>query len=170
MKTLYLLRHAKAESGDGVMRDEDRPLSARGRTACERIGAYMQSKHYTLELALCSPSLRTRETLERVGDAFGQRFTSQIQPQLYLATAGEMLAQIQAVQEGISSVLVVGHNPGMHHLASLLANAEHTSLREKLELKYPTGALTVLQCAAARWSALSPGQAVLVDFKVPGAL
>src|SRR5262249_20263768 len=65
MKTLYLLRHAKAEPGGPELTDTARPLSARGREACPRMGAYMRRCGYDPALVLCSASHRTRETWER---------------------------------------------------------------------------------------------------------
>lgn len=170
MKTLYLLRHAKAEPGNAVLSDEQRPLAARGREACDVIGRYMRERGYLPGQALCSPALRTRETLERVQKAYGAMFPASFDKKLYLAPPGEMLSRIQQGGGDISSLLVVGHNPGMHHLAALLVGGDHTRLWEKLELKYPTGTLSVLRFPVDSWASVSPMGGTLLDFVTPGEL
>jgi phosphohistidine phosphatase len=170
MKTLYLLRHAKAESGSATVGDEDRPLSARGREACKRIGGYMMAKAYTPAMALCSTSARTRETLELVAESHSGKLSYALEKKLYLATADEMLEQIHTADDTYASLMVVGHNPGMHHLAALLASAEYTPLRTILEIKYPTGALAVLTFDVKRWSDVTQGGGELKDFVIPSEL
>jgi phosphohistidine phosphatase len=170
MKTLYLLRHAKAEPGSKVISDQERTLSARGREACIQMGAYMKAKHYAPALALASPSARTRETLERVADATGATFAHRFDNTLYLATAEEIVRALGGVDGDVASVMVVGHNPGMHHAALLLSEPEHTKLRTALELKYPTCALAVLQFDAGRWEGVAAGEGALIDFVTPEEL
>ena len=64
MKTLWLLRHAKASQGGDGLADRDRPLNARGRDAAARIGRHLAEREVCPELVLCSSALRTRETVE----------------------------------------------------------------------------------------------------------
>lgn len=170
MKTLFLLRHAKAESVSASLRDEDRKLSARGRIACGQIGAYMQSKRYAPQQVLCSTSARTRETLALLEMDGNTSFPCRFEQKLYLATPGEMLTQIQGADDSVDSLLVIGHNPGMHHLAAGLVEAGHTPLHEKLEIKYPTGSLAVITFDTGRWSAIAPETGTLVDFVLPNEL
>lgn len=175
MRTLYLLRHAKAEQGNALLVDEDRPLAPRGREACERIGEYMKAKSYWPNLVLCSSSARTRETLKLVSEHYGKDFPVTLEKKLYLATPGEMLAQIHNASDEAASLMLVGHNPGMHHLAALLASTEHASakhnkLRMELDVKYPTGALCVIEFDAKHWNNIAPDSGVLTDYVTPSSL
>jgi phosphohistidine phosphatase len=170
MKTLYLLRHAKAEPGSKDISDPDRGLAPRGREACELVGKYMSRKMYRPDAALCSTSTRTRQTLELVKAAAGFESKDYFESRLYLAEAPELLSQVQALVDGVRSVLVVGHNPGMHHAALLLSVPKRSQLRMNLELKYPTATLTVLRFDISHWADLAPGQGELVDFVTPAGL
>jgi phosphohistidine phosphatase len=167
MKTLYLLRHAKAESGSSTIHDEDRPLSARGREACAYIAAHISRNNYAPDIVLCSSAIRTRETCERIQEALPESAKVKNEKKLYLATPGEMLTHIQAVDDQYHGVMLVGHNPGMHHLAATLANSEHTPLRMELDIKYPTGALAVITFNAKHWRNIAPDTGALVDFVIP---
>jgi len=170
MKTLYLLRHAKAEPGGKDVSDPERILSARGREACITVGTYMKAKKYVPGVVLCSPSARTKETLERVVLAAGIQPEHRFENTLYLATAEEILRAIHALNDDVSSAMVVGHNPGMHHISLLLSRPKHTELRTTLELKFPTCAFAVLRFDHERWEDVVPGEGMLLDFVTPGEL
>ena len=62
------------------------------------------------ELVLCSPAARARETLAAIGEG-------EIRPELYGASAAELLGVIRGLPDDVSSVLLVGHNPGFEELA-----------------------------------------------------
>ena len=79
---------------------------------------------------LCSPSLRTRETLAPLlamrPDL--ERRTAFV-PQIYGASTGTLARLLDAAFAGSDRVLIVGHNPGLEMLArDLLAPAERTGL------------------------------------------
>jgi phosphohistidine phosphatase len=167
VKTLYLLRHAKADPAARGAADIDRPLSSRGRDACVDMAAYMKKKRYVPACALSSPSARTRETLERICAASGFTIPERIIDKLYLAEADEIVHYVRLVSDAVDSVMVVGHNPGMHHAALMLSGPDQTRLRHMLELKYPTGTLCILRFAAAHWGDIAEGGGELVDFAVP---
>lgn len=170
MKTLYFLRHAKAEPGGSAVADPDRILSRRGQEACALMGAYMKSKAYVPACALTSPSARTKETLERVAAAAGWNIPNRFDDRLYLATAEEILCTIQTIENNAHSLIVVGHNPGMHHIALLLSEPVQNRLRTALELKYPTCTLTVMRFECKEWQEIAPGKGKLLDFVTPEAL
>jgi phosphohistidine phosphatase len=170
MKTLYLLRHAKAEPGTKDTRDPDRKLSVRGREACALMGAYMRAKSCNPVLVLCSPSARTRETLDLVSLEAGIRPTQRFEESLYLATAEDILRGVQGADDAADSVMVIGHNPGMHHLALLLSEPQRSKLRALLELKFPTCAFAALRFDCERWQEVGPGEGTLMDFVTPGEL
>lgn len=170
MKTLHLLRHAKAESGAKDISDRERKLSVRGREACILVGEYLKKKDYLPDLVLCSPSVRTRETLERVATAMAVRFKHRFENTLYLAAAETILRVIQTADDAADAVMVIGHNPGMHHIALLLCEPQRSKLRALLELKFPTCALAVLRFDCERWADVAAKEGTLVDFVTPGEL
>ncbi len=120
-RQLLLLRHAKAESGG--MADPDRNLDARGRRDADALGQEMRRSGLVPQLVLLSSAMRTRRTFERLG-AFDPAPTVQVTDSLYLAEPGTLLSALQAVAAGIRSLLLVGHNPGLHALALHLAGTQ----------------------------------------------
>jgi phosphohistidine phosphatase len=148
--------------------DTDRPLAPRGEHASRRIAKYVRRDKLRPALVLCSSSLRTRQTLEAIAPSLGRHTSVEIDPQLYAASKAELLARLQALPDSVSSVMIIGHNPGLHDLA--LALASRGADLPQLEARFPTGALAKLVADCDTWAALEPGSAELVDYVVPEQL
>jgi phosphohistidine phosphatase len=166
--SLYLIRHAKSSWSDPTLPDQERPLARRGRRDAKRIAKHVLRLGIMPELVLCSPTQRTRETLELVRPALGTTATVRLEAELYAASAETLLERLRAVPEEVASVMLIGHNPGLHDLALLLASAG-TEL-ERLEAKFPTAALATLTLPRATWRRLSQADAVLAAYVVPKQL
>lgn len=162
---LFLLRHAKSSWDEPGLADPDRPLAKRGRRASKTIGRHIRSEGIAPGLVLCSSSERTRETLKRIG--LPDDVEVRIEPDLYAASAGELLAVLNRVPDDVDSVMVIAHNPGIQDVALQLAGdgAEIHRVREK----FPTAALATLDCDGP-WRKLVPGACELVGFVKPKEL
>ena len=168
MHTLYLLRHAKSSWADPTLPDDERPLAARGRRDGKRIAKHLARLRIMPELLLCSSAERTRETLELIRPALDATSTVSVEMELYAASSDRLLERIRAVPEAVASVLLIGHNPGLHDLALVLASAGDELGR--LEAKFPTAALATLALPNTTWRELSRADAVLTAYVVPKQL
>jgi phosphohistidine phosphatase len=168
MRTLYLLRHAKAERA-GVA-DLERTLAKRGRRDAPAMGAYMRRREYRPALILCSPAARTRETLELLQPELGGDAPAEFDRKLYPGEPGTVLKRLQAVDEAFDSVLVVGHNPGLAQLAAALAPRGEKRALARMREKYPTCGLAVIHLHVDRWEQAAPGSGTLTDFMAPKEL
>lgn len=169
MKRLYLLRHAKAVPPDPRLEDHDRELTVRGMHDAGAMARYMRKNGFMPDLVLSSTAARTRQTAELVLREMEAR--ADYRAALYLAEPGKILALVQAASNSVAGVMVVGHNPGMEELATLLAREpvrrKERARRDVLEEKYPTAALAVLEFDVEKWRDLRPGEGELVDFVRP---
>jgi phosphohistidine phosphatase len=163
MRRLLLLRHAKSSWDDASLPDHDRPLAARGRKAADRMAGYLRSNAPGVDLVLCSSALRTTETLQHVGRAFGIA-EMVVEDGLYGASDEELLQRLRAVPNDMDGVAVIGHNPGVHDLATALAGRGDDL--DRIRTKFPTGALAVLEFDGV-WAGLTEGGASLVAFVTP---
>jgi phosphohistidine phosphatase len=143
IRTLFILRHAKAETGEGL-RDEERPLTARGRRAAERVGELMADR--VPERVLSSTAVRTRETVAALKKGAQHFGPVAFLPELYLAEPSACLKALAEHGGDATSVLLVGHNPGLEDLVSLLTG-ERVSL--------PTAALAECALDLDAWSAVT---------------
>jgi len=150
------------------MEDVDRPLAARGARAADRMRQYFDAKEIRPELVLCSSALRTRETLGRVLPGLGPEMTVRIEPSLYSFEADQLLDRLREVPGDVGSVMLIGHNPAMQELGSVLA-AEGDRLDE-LRKGFPTAALAELDVPVGSWEELKPGSGRLERFVLPREL
>jgi phosphohistidine phosphatase len=159
-----LLRHAKSSWDEPGLPDRDRVLAPRGRKATRRIADHLERERIRPDLVLCSPAARTRETLERIHDALGEPEVA-FDERLYGATDDELLSCLREAPAEISSIMLVGHNPGLADLLVLLAEPG-SDLPEAV----PTGALATLRFTAASWTEVGPRSGRIDGFVVPRAL
>ena len=171
MKTVYLLRHAKSDWAHPEMQDHDRPLNARGREAAPQMGAYIKAERYKPDLVLCSTARRTVETFDLVSKALGGAVDVKFEEALYLAEPRQLLERLHWVDEGVKSVMLIGHNPGMEQLAQTLcappADAGEEKLHRRMREKYPTCALAVIRMPVMSWRGVKLGTGRLKDFARP---
>jgi phosphohistidine phosphatase len=161
-RRLYLLRHAKSSWKEPGIPDHDRPLAGRGRKAAKAMATYLQEQRVRPELVLCSSATRARQTFERL-EPLGAREVH-IERELYGADAATLLARLRDVPDGIASVMVVAHNPGLEDLTRVLARTA------EFGAKFPTGALATLAFGDREWASLERDTAELVGFVRPREL
>lgn len=167
MKILTLLRHAKSSWDDLVPRDFDRPLNRRGRKAAARIGQEMRRQGLEFDAVIASSAVRVVETLDDLWTGYGRALEPAHEADLYLASPSALLERVQAVDNGVQRLLVVGHNPGLEQLALLLIGSGAGPLREQLETKYPTATVAEIELPVERWSDVREGSGSLTRFIRP---
>ena len=168
MKVLYLLRHAKSSWEDAELADHDRPLAPRGKRAAGVIADHLRRQGVQPALVLCSTARRARETLKPLLRVFGGKVEVRFESGLYAASAQELLGRLRSVPEPLSSVMLVGHNPGLQELGLLLARP--STRRDALEAKFPTGALAVVELDVAGWRDVSEHSGELTSLVLPREL
>ena len=172
MKRIFLLRHAEAADGTPALKDRDRPLTEKGREDARLIGDYLARQTEKPGFALCSPALRTRETLDGICARLSAPLATKYEETLYNASAGDILNAIQQLPDRIANVLVVGHNPGFHAFGARLADrtASDPDALLRLAHKFPKGALALFESPAKSWAEVSYGRAKLQYFVKPREL
>src|SRR4051794_31093456 len=117
-RVLLLVRHAKAESYAAT--DHERPLSDRGVTEAAAAGTWLAARDVAPQRALVSDALRTRQTFEAMAVEAGWTIEPEYDSTLYEADAETVLDVVRGLDDDVSTVLVVGHNPTMAYLAQVL--------------------------------------------------
>ncbi|MEP4033981.1 histidine phosphatase family protein [Roseibium polysiphoniae] len=170
MLQLFLLRHAKSDWGNPELKDFDRPLNSRGRTAARTMGAYMEKNQLQPDLILCSSSQRTRETLAKLLPHLRRQTEIRLLNSLYDESEDNYLPIIRAKGGNAGSLMVIGHNPATEQTAHALFAEGDRVLKADMELKYPSGALAIYSCPITDWSSLEAGTAQLEQFIKPRSL
>ena len=166
MHQLMLLRHAKSSWDAQKLPDRDRPLNKRGRRAAASMHEAMRELGLSPDVVLVSPSRRTLETLAALEPWDDTPLVEQVET-LYLAGVPQLLSILRGINETVRSVMLIGHNPGLHELAVLLASRSADSdSKQRLIAKFPTAALAEFS-VGARWQQLDAAGTRLVRFLTP---
>lgn len=170
MRRLLLFRHAKAERSQPGMEDQARRLVDRGRKDAAKVGAYMASHALIPDRVLTSPSARTQETWKSASTAFRPTPAATTVERLYDATAQAILHVVKEANPAAHTLLIIGHNPGLHELAVMLIASGDVEARERLREKLPTSGLVIIDFAFDNWAKLHPQCGRLERFITPKSL
>ncbi|MGJ6965080.1 SixA phosphatase family protein [Streptosporangium sp. G11] len=146
-RTLVVLRHAKAVHTSGLA-DRERPLTDVGERDALRVGAALADMDLTPDLVLCSPSVRTRQT----ADLALPGAEILIEPAIYEAYSDELLTLIRRSDPEVRTLVLVGHNPGVHELVRQLTTVDG-------DTGFPPGAFAVIE-VDGEWAGLDSGRGI----------
>jgi len=155
MKTLLLLRHAKSSWKDQGLADFERPLNDRGRKAAELVGHFIAKQNVTIDLVISSPAVRARQTIELVLRASRLSPELRFDQRVYEASPARLVEIISQIEDERKSVLLVGHNPGMEELLTLLVG---------VEMHMATASLAIVTLSSKKWDKILAEKGVLESF------
>jgi phosphohistidine phosphatase len=161
MKTIVLMRHAKAEPGVPGQRDFDRPLAPRGRSDAQAMGKVLSKLGVMPAAVVASPAARAKETAEIAAKAAGSVTPIRWDPSLYDAPGESWLAAMAKLPAAVESVLIVAHSPGIAEAAALLAGASARGF------DVPTAGMLAFDDPSLRWRDIGDGAAALRWFLRP---
>jgi phosphohistidine phosphatase len=147
MKTLLLMRHAKASAGLEGQADHGRALNERGERDAPRLGQWLRREGLVPDLVISSDAKRAAQTAAAVIDASGCGGEWQQAPGLYEADTEAYFEALRAVPDAVATVLVVAHNPGTEAMVTALTGEEET---------LPTAAVAQISLPLDHWPDLSP--------------
>ncbi len=149
-RTLILLRHAKSDwSGDHA--DVARPLAARGHRQAPDAGRWLAGSGSRIDLAVVSPAERARSTWDLVAAELEAIPRTRVDDRMYAASVSELLGVVRDLSDDLDTVVLVGHNPGIQELASLLTGRW---------VAMPTSALAVIALSGS-WATAGRDTAAL---------
>jgi phosphohistidine phosphatase len=172
MRRLILLRHAKTERDSPSGKDHDRRLEERGRDDAAAIATWLAERDLLPDQALVSTATRTRQTWEVVAELFPAKAEPQVEhlPELYSASASQLLQAIHEVSAGVNRLMLIGHNPGLHELALALTCKCDDDQRRHLAGNMPTATAVVIDFPIADWADARFGTGKLQHFVNPKLL
>lgn len=147
MKTLWLLRHAKSSWKDIALPDHDRPLKKRGRKAAVEMGKILADLTPFPEAIFCSTAVRAKQTWDLVTETIAEQRelpAVEFRADLYHASPETMWDIIAHFSDDQSSVLLVGHNPGLEEFVENITGTE---------ADFPTATLVKIEFPVQKWNA-----------------
>jgi len=121
---ILLVRHAEAESGEGID-DAARNLSDYGRATAERVAAALLTQGLVPSAFVASPRLRTQQTAEIFAKVLGFQGRIENMPSLcYTRPAGPAARELGS---RTGDVLAFGHMPTLAEISKLLGRGNGLS-------------------------------------------
>ena len=123
MKTLHLIRHAKSCWEAPALADHERPLNARGIKACQLMAQHTLNAGCQFTNVYCSPALRAKSTIELINEAIPDiNIQWQLDDELYTFDSRVLQEWCRSLDESITEIVIVGHNPALTTFCNELSN------------------------------------------------
>ena len=148
-KTLYLVRHAKSDWNTGET-DFDRPLNKRGLRDAPEMGRRLKDRGDVPELIVCSTAKRAQQTLAALDLGVANVIH---EPRIYEASTGDLLELVQKLDDSVDAAMLIGHNPSMTWLASMLSGVRIEGM--------PTCSVATIVRDTNRWEAAGAMAAIV---------
>ncbi|PIE32429.1 hypothetical protein CSA56_15585 [candidate division KSB3 bacterium] len=161
MKTLYIVRHAKAISRESGINDFKRSLSKQGQNDAKAMAKRLQKKGISPDLLLSSPADRALETAHLFAGQFEYPIQNiQFNDHIYDEDAGALREIVKQLDDRFHAVMMFGHEPSLSEFARELLQDTEIALRT-------TGVLGI-SLEIDHWQELSEksGSLMLFDFPV----
>lgn len=161
-RTLWLIRHAKADSPMLGQTDAQRQLAPRGLADVQRLAKHL-ARHSPAppQWVWVSPAIRTRQTAEPLADVWQSPMIHE--PSLYLADSLTLLDCLQGTPDESYSAALIGHNPGISDLVHVLIQQQD---RHEIGPDMPTLGLARLTFRGD-WHELIPGCCEVDEYLTP---
>ena len=162
MKTLLILRHAKAERDSESGTDFDRPLAEGGWRDARKIGREMRERGRDPDAVLASPARRVVETFAGVAEGYGP-LSADYDRRVYNAAPDALIDLVQEIDDDIRQLLLVGHNPGLQELLLCLTHGDAHGHRDRAQGGLPTASLAIVELPIERWADVRTGGGEITD-------
>jgi phosphohistidine phosphatase len=161
-RQLVLVRHAKA--GEGAV-DRDRPLADRGVAEAPAVGRWLAQRRIAPDRVVVSPARRARQTWELAAAELGAVPEPVLDDRIYRNTVEDLLQLVRETPAEVTTLAIVGHNPGLQDLAIALDDGRGDDPgRRELTTKYRTGGIAVFDVGDS-WAQVR--SATLTSFATP---
>lgn len=149
MKSIVVLRHAKAENSDFSIKDFDRALAERGVSDTATVASRLRlDTTFVPDLIISSSANRAINTARAFAREFSYSDDAIQQERLiYTGNTGDYLDIISKVSDEVNTLIFVGHNPTISRLVSVLSGKNLGEL--------PTCALTQFELNLSSWSKIN---------------
>jgi phosphohistidine phosphatase len=162
-RRLVLLRHAKAERGNTT--DHERPLTSRGRGDAIAAGRWLAESKYSPDLTISSSATRAKETWVLAATELEDGIPTSYERAAYHAEAPDLMLLLRETPDEVKTLLLVGHNPGLHYLVLALTGSGPEALVRLAHEHLATAGIAVLEFEGT-WADLAQGEGKLVEYTV----
>jgi phosphohistidine phosphatase len=129
---IYLLRHAIAvDGGAAAYADDDRPLSEEGREKMSKAAKGLAALITDIDVILTSPLIRAHDTARIAARALRAENKIQVCKELSAGSSVKNLMTYLSTFRSLNSIMLVGHQPDLGFIASLLLGSDSNIIEFK---------------------------------------
>jgi phosphohistidine phosphatase len=150
MKTLCIIRHAKASHGEPLQPDHDRPLEDRGRSDAAVMGRMLRERGLLPDTILSSTAARAKTTAAILARELEREDRVLLLDDLYDASPRVYRRALAELPGDAGTAFLVGHNP------ELTAFCEEMTARRFGSI--PTCGIVCIDLPCLQWDELNRGQ------------
>ncbi len=147
MKTLYLLRHAKAEKKTPALDDFDRALTDKGIDAANKIREQLEKRNIQPDKIISSPAKRALQTAKIIFESNAEPKKIITHADMYSSSYANLIHIIKNTDENIQSLLLVGHNPSFNDLLHYVCQTTIYNI--------PKAGMVRIKLSEDRWSKIT---------------
>lgn len=160
MKTLVIVRHAKAENLPLNKTDYERKLTTRGKEDAEKMALQLTKQIKCPEIFIASPAKRSWSTAKRFAKAFNIREENiASEKNIYNAHADTLIEIVQTIDNNFKSAVLFGHNPGFSQMACFFSGESNIEL--------PTCGVVILEFNIKEWYEADYNKGKIISFQYP---
>jgi phosphohistidine phosphatase len=160
MKTLIIVRHAKAESLPPNKTDFERKLTDSGKSDALKMAAKLESQIKCPDIFIASPAKRAWSTAKRFAKIFNKTEEDIVEDKkIYEAIADTLIELVQHIDDDNNSAIIFGHNPGFSQLAYFFTG--------NANLELPTCGVAVIEFDLKHWIDIDYKKGKLLHFNCP---
>jgi phosphohistidine phosphatase len=144
MKTLYIVRHAKASLKRPEIPDLERPLLEKGKKRTKRIIDYLLLRRIKPDIILTSNARRAVDTAKYIAKGLScSENKIRVLSYFYRIDAQGLINEFMDFSDQYKSVMIVGHNPALTNFVNHFTKNKHDSL--------PTSSVVCLKFKTNNW-------------------
>ena len=129
MKKIHLIRHAKSSWENESLADIDRPLNEFDISTCLFMAQHIYNAGCCFDNVFCSPAVRAQSTIDLISRCITEiNIKWQIDEELYNFDSDNLFTWFKAVDESISELLIISHNPALTDFCNKLSNSNIKSI------------------------------------------
>lgn len=160
MKIVFFARHAKSNWGEAGISDFERPINTQGELDAPAMAAYLNTKKFIPQQIISSDAVRALQTAAVYKTQLTPKQNIIKNASLYNAGPLEIEQTVIHQKDNISSIMIVGHNPGMTEIVNLYALNSGVS-------DMPSCGVAIVQFKAERWKDIKHAGGELIAFEFP---
>ena len=164
MKYLYIIRHAKAEASTNQINDHDRKLTNKGIERAKNLNSWLKNKTPNIEELFTSSSIRTLQTTDIICNGMIPPIKKIVDKKLYAASEENLIDYISLLDENLTTIGIVGHQPSLQELAFILVASYAEGYDKVLNSNFSTSNAILIFLNIKRWDQIAPRVGILADY------